>query len=186
MPNWCANTAILKHEDPAMIARARAGAVAGLLNEFIPVPKPLMETVSGHMGNGYEQELNQFKMQLNLKYFGYKDWYDFCTGEWGTKWDVTGDAQDHDNGVMIVFDSAWAPPIAAYEKLVDMGFEVAAKYYEPGCAFVGEWVNGEDMLFEIQGNSDWVIDNIPEHLDEAFAISENMAQWEEENEEERE
>ena len=39
------------------------------------------------------------------------------------------------------------------------------------------------MLFEIEGNSDWVINNIPEHLDEAFAISENMAQWEEEDEE---
>ena len=37
MPNWCYNTVELTHEDPKMIARARAAFLdKGLLNEFVP------------------------------------------------------------------------------------------------------------------------------------------------------
>ena len=76
------------------------------------------------------------------------------------------------------------PPIAAYEKLVGLGFEVEAMYYEPGVSFCGEWNNGEDLYYQIEGNSEWVRENIPEHIDEAFGISEGMEAWEEEEENE--
>jgi hypothetical protein len=57
-------------------------------------------------------------------------------------------------------------------------------YYEPGMGFCGAWMDGEDEYYQIEGNSEWVEANIPEYIDEAFGISENMAQWEEENAEE--
>ncbi len=185
MPNWCANSVVLKHKDPEFIARARRAVEKdGLLNEFIPVPKDLKETISGYMGDEEEQKQLEIQQAYNIKNYGYANWYDYCVNEWGTKWDVTGEVQDIDGGLMLNFDSAWAPPIAAYEKLKSMGFDIEANYYEPGCAFVGEWLDGEDYCYQIDGDSEWVRENIPEHLDDAYAISESMAQWEEEENEE--
>jgi hypothetical protein len=82
------------------------------------------------------------------------------------------------NTLTIGFDSAWSPPLEAYEKLCDMGFSIKAFYYESGCAFCGVWDNGNDESYDIQGNSDWVKLNIPKEIDEEFAISSNMAEWE--------
>ena len=37
MPNWCNNTLVLRHADPAMITRAKDAFAAGkFLNEFVP------------------------------------------------------------------------------------------------------------------------------------------------------
>ena len=179
MPNWCSNSVVLKHKDPEFIARARDAITRGeLLQEFIPVPKDLKETMSGFMGDAEEQKQLEIQQAYNIKNYGYSTWYDFCVGEWGTKWDVQGEYQDIEGGLMLNFDSAWAPPVEAYSKLVSMGFEVEAYYYEPGVSFVGQWIDGYEEHYDIQGNSEWVRENIPEHLDEAFAISENMEQWE--------
>lgn len=181
MPNWCSNSVVLKHKDPEFVARARQAAEKdGLLNEFIPVPKDLMETIAGSFGDEEKQKELEIQTAYNIKNYGYSNWYDFCINEWGTKWDVTGEVQDIDGGLMLNFESAWSPPIAAYEKLKSMGFEVEANYYEPGCSFVGEWIDGEDIYYQIEGNSEWVRENIPEHLDDAYGISEGMEQWEEE------
>lgn len=186
MPNWCSNSAVLKHKDPTFITRAREGIMSkGLLGEFIPVPKDLIETVAGSFSDSEEQKQLEIQTAYNLKNYGYANWYDFCVSEWGTKWDITGDCQDIEGGLMINFDSAWSPPVEAYNKLMSMGFEIEAFYYEPGVGFVGEWIDGNDNCYTIHGNSVWVQENIPEHLDEAFAISENMAQWEEEYDEEQ-
>ena len=194
MPNWCNNTLELEHEDPAMIERAKAALKRGeLLNEFIPVPADLQIT-AGFLGSGDEQTQLELKEQSNLEKHGYKNWYDFCVNEWGTKWDVGGgDATDHtmeDDGghrLSVSFESAWAPPCAAYEKLVELGFEVRAFYYEPGMAFAGIWDNGVDDYYEYGGlDSKGIEETLPVELDEMFCISEDVAQWEAENAEEEE
>jgi len=188
MPNWCNNSVEIYHDDPAMIERVRNAFNDGrLLDEFIPVPQELRDTVSGHCGDGYAQELNQIKMGLNVKYFGAKDWYDFCVNKWGTKWDVGGGdvnpAQDIPGGLMLGFDSAWSPPCAAYEKLMEQGFRIRAMYYEGGMAFAGIWEDGADDYYELSGmSSQQVIDELPEELDEGFGISESIAEYEAENE----
>ena len=39
MPNWCANTLTLEHEDPAMIERAKTAFAEGkFLKELVPPP----------------------------------------------------------------------------------------------------------------------------------------------------
>ena len=187
MPNWCNNTVVLKHSDPAMIERARkAFNGEGLLQEFIPVPKELTETVSGIVGMDKQAE-HEAQQAANIKKYGYANWYDFCVNEWGTKWEVGADgnpAQDIPGGLMLGFESAWSPPIAAYEKLLDMGFEIEAMYYEPGMAFAGIWDNGRDDYYEYGGmSSDEIAETLPAELDEAFGISESVAEWEEENQE---
>ena len=188
MPNWCNNSVVLKHQDPAMIERARkAFNGEGLLQEFIPVPQELIDTVSGSMGED-KREAHEAQQKANVEKYGYANWYDFCVNEWGTKWEIGADgnpAQDIPGGLMLGFDSAWSPPIAAYEKLLEMGFEIEAMYYESGMAFAGVWDNGHDDYYEYGGlDSKGIAETLPAELDEAFGISESAAEWEAEQEEE--
>ncbi len=196
MPNWCNNTVEVYHPDPSKLkALVEAFNEGKFCNHIIPVPKELTETVAGHCGEGYAQDLNQFKMELNLKYFGAKDWYDFCVARWGTKWDVGGDnaysdpveLKEGQNDVTLGFDSAWSPPVGVYEAMVEQGFSVRAYYYEPGMAFAGVWWDGDDNYFEYGGlTSEQIKEELPSDLDECFGISEAVAEWEAENEEEEE
>jgi hypothetical protein len=88
---------------------------------------------------------------------------------------------------MLTFESAWAPPCNAYEKLMDQGFRIRAMYYEPGMAFAGVWEDGMDDYYEYGGlDSKGIAEQLPVELDEAFGISESVAEWEEENKEENE
>ena len=187
MPNWCNNSVELYHADPAMIERARTAFNDGrLLDEFIPVPKDL-HIVAGRVGDDNDPkqiELKEAEIR-NLATYGYVTWYDFCVNEWGTKWDIGADgnpAQDIPGGLMLGFDSAWAPPVGAYEKLTEMGFSIRAMYYEPGMAFAGIWEDGNDDYYDYGGlDSAGIAEELPVELDEAFGISESAAEWEEEN-----
>jgi len=190
MPNWCNNTLTLEHENPAMVARAKAAFLNGrLLDEFIPVPTDL-QIVAGSVGDAVEQAKLVEQTELNRVTHGYGNWYDFCVNEWGTKWDVGGDdgvLNDIDGGIIVSFDSAWAPPTTAYEKLHEMGFKILAMYYEPGMAFAGVWEDGSDDYYEYGGlDSAGIAETLPSALDEAFGISESVAEWEAENAEDEE
>jgi len=191
MPNWCNNHITLQHDDPAMIKRAYDALERGeFLQEFIPVPKDLTETISGFVGDPEEQKKLEEKTALNRLIHGYGNWYDFCVGEWGTKWDCgeQGNADINPNDPKMLtagFDTAWAPPIAAYEKLLDLGFSIKAGYYEPGMAYAGIWEDGIDDMYEYGDmSSAEVAAQLPTELDDMFCISESMAEYEAENEEE--
>jgi hypothetical protein len=174
-----------------MLERARVAFKDGrLLDEFVPVPKSL-HIVAGRVGEKGSPEQNELEAQekANLEAHGYSTWYDFCVNEWGTKWDVGGDdhgpAQDIPGGLIMSFDSAWSPPIQAYEKMLDLGFSIRAYYYEPGMAFAGIWEDGDDDFYEYGGmTSEQVAEEFPTALDEMFGISESVAEFEEENQEE--
>ena len=190
MPNWCNNNLTLTHEDPAMIQRAYDALERGeFLNEFIPVPEDLQIT-SGRVGNDADAEQKALEAQTkaNVEKYGYGNWYDYCCGEWGTKWDVgdQGCSDIHPDGKMLhtTFDSAWSPPVNAYERLVELGFGVEAMYYEGGMCYAGTFSNGADEELNLEGMSaDEIEQNYPE-LDECFGISECMREYEAENEEE--
>jgi hypothetical protein len=198
MPNWCNNTITISHDDIKMMKRVVKGYNQNkLLDEFIPIPLELKE---GAMNTSelmkirnweYKKELDKVREELNRKYFGYKDWYDYCVSEWGTKWDIGRDSAPtllmkdiKDKTVTFDFDSAWSFPSSAYEKLVDMGFSITAYYFEGGMGFCGMWENGSDDYYSIEGNSEWVLNNIPPSINQHFGISDNMAAWETENAEE--
>ena len=190
MPNWCNNVLELGHEDPAMLVRAKDALNRGeFLNEFIPVPKDL-QIVAGCVGDPDEQKKLEEDTARNLEVHGYCNWYDFCVNEWGTKWDVGGDGMtaEIENGrISTSFDSAWAPPCAAMDKLMDLGFSVRLYYYESGMCFAGIYdENGDDYYDLSNMDSAAVQEELPAVLDEMFGISECMAEWEEENKEEEE
>ena len=187
MPNWCNNGITLRHADPAMIDRVIKGQ-EGLLMEFLPTPKELTETVAGFMGED-KRAAHEAQMARNIELYGYKDWYDWNVANWGTKWDVSFDSIErvNPNTVQASFDSAWAPPCAAYEKLIELGFYVKAYYNEPGMAFCGCWEGDTENGFfddyaDYSGEtSKTVRETVGPELDDYYSISETMAEYEEEN-----
>jgi hypothetical protein len=183
MPNWCSNNLILTHEDPQMIQRAYDALERGeFLQEFIPVPECL-KIVAGCVGDPVEQAKLEADTKRNQEELGYGNWYDYCVGEWGTKWDVgeQGASDIHPGGKMLhtFFDSAWSPPVYAYEKLVELGFGVEAMYYEGGMGYAGEFMNGCDQEINLEGMSADQVEREYPDLDECFGISESMREYEE-------
>lgn len=184
------NGLTLSHKDPAMIKRAVEAYREGrFLDEFVPVPEDLKIT-AGSLGDSEEQKKLEEATARNVEKYGYGNWYDFCVNEWGTKWDIGGNdgTEQYEEGAdsaSFSFDSAWAPPLTAYEKLEDLGFAVTGYYYEPGMGFVGVYRDGYDDYCELSGlNSTTVRDAIGEELDDYFCISESMAEWEDEEKDE--
>ena len=158
MPNWCYNTLTLTHEDPAMLERVEtAFNNDSLLSDFIPIPEDL-KIISGYFPEGSPEQIEtQALYKANMEKYGYTTWYDFCVEEWGTKWDIKNEGFEPtivDNSITLSFDSAWAPPLAAYKKFEDMGFDVLAYYHEPGMCFCGRYKAGEDESYNIDGDAD--------------------------------
>jgi hypothetical protein len=155
-----------------MLERARVAFKDGrLLDEFVPVPKSL-HIVAGRVGDDTDPKQIELEAQEKAR--------DYCVNEWGTKWDVGGDdqgpAQDIPGGLIMYFDSVWSPPIQAYEKMLDLGFSIRASYYEPGMCFAGIWEDGVDDFYELGDMTcEQVREELPEHLEEAYGISECMA-----------
>jgi hypothetical protein len=174
-----------------MIERARdAFNRQELLAEFIPIPKPL-HIVAGCVSDEAEQAKLEADTARNTEEYGYGNWYDYCVNEWGTKWDVGAEGYEveiEDGRLTMSFDSAWSPPVAAYEKLTELGFEVRAYYYESGMCFAGIWEDGCDEFYDLSHcrNADDAEDMLPTVLDEMFCISECMREYEEENADEEE
>ena len=160
MPNWCNNTINISHKEPAMVQRvADAWNSGAFLDSMIPMPYEFKKTLSevddykNRTNQEYWRKFQEAQEKLLLKYFGYKGWYDWRIANWGVKWDVGREGEYNeavvlDNEVEICFETAWCPPIQAYEKLRKMGYKIEASYYEPGMEFCGTWDDGEDNYIE--------------------------------------
>jgi aryl-phospho-beta-D-glucosidase BglC (GH1 family) len=171
-----------------MITRAiRAFKKGEFLNEFIPVPVALKETMAGSHGDDDKQAALEAATEYNRANYGYGNWYDFCIGEWGTKWDIGGRDEYalrlDKKSVRFSFQSAWAPPTDAYYKLIDLGFTIDAKYYEPGVGFAGWFYDGNDESYDLSNMDITEIENeLPEEINAEFGIVENMREWQDEEE----
>lgn len=189
MPNWCSNHITVRGGRQSEINRlADAFSNGGLCQAVVPCPAELLDTTSGFLGDPVEQAALEAKTTANIEKYGYGNWYDFQVANWGTKWDVTCDSVEIDSdglGFSGTFDSAWSPPITVCEALVEQGFEVTLYYYEPGMGFVGKWEDGCDDCYEYSSSTSATVRaEIGDELDDMFGISESMAEYEAENEEE--
>ena len=123
--------------------------------------------------------------------------YGTAVDTWGTKWDVSDEGLefiDHGDGTASIegwFDSAWAPPIAAYEVLA-ADFDscvISCSYFEPGMDFAGFWSSedGEEHLDNL--HDEWELpedqrSDLYRRLDEEYNLSEQFQEWDEEFSEE--
>jgi hypothetical protein len=185
MPNWCENSVTFTHKDPQQIQRLVAAFNDGrLLNEFFPLPEELRETTIFTPTNDTK------RAEQLIEKHGFSNCYDWQVSNWGTKWDVDSNGESAEAAgdateVTIYFNTAWSPPIGWYQHMEDeQSFSISAFYYEMGMGFCGCYEDGNDDYYEIAGDSAWVEKHIPAGINEAFNISENMSQWEDENDEE--
>ena len=194
MPNWCNNSISIQGGSNTIktLWEEATKEGSGLLNAMKPMPKELEDTTSP-TPEGSEQP----------KVDGYDNWYDWRVANWGTKWDIdtTQGLEFTDNGdgtaqISGWFETAWAPPIEAYNTFIeDMdGCSLIADYHEPGMDFAGIYDNGDDQYMEglgeyceqvVKGKTQ--LEDTPElfqTLDDTFGLVENAREWIEENEEE--
>jgi hypothetical protein len=183
MPNWCNNTATFygTKEQLDVLKNAPDG---NILNAIIPCPEELnnSELTTSYGDEEKQKVVDALKAAAHAKY-GYSSWYDWNIAHWGTKWDVNAElAEEGDGWVTFTFDSAWSPPINAYESAREQGYKVDAMFYEPGANYCGRWLDGYDDTYEIPATSAETRAEIPEEINEYFGIADDQEQWEEENE----
>ena len=173
MPNWCENQLSIygKKEDmDKFISVIKAGEDEyKLLETLYPTPEEL--SIGDVSMTPDEQQL------ANQQKFGYKSWYDWRIDKWGTKWPESDlrIAQDYTNRaddrveIAFGFDTAWSPPIEAFDKIsMDYPNLLFCLYYEePGMGFCGKnvWANGESIE-SYQG------DLITDYFDEDYLFEE--------------
>jgi len=146
MPNWCYNVATFTHKDPAMIKKLAEGAKTGeFFNDFVPMPDELRETTSPSPTN-----------EKLVEKYGYSDWYSWALGEWGTKWDAseTEVYETGDDYVHLRFDTAWSPPIAFYDKMTELGFDIDATFTEEAMQFAGVYKDGIEDSIDLDFDKD--------------------------------
>jgi len=198
MPNWCDNQITITGPNSVIdkiekiVKEEKDGD--GLLNFFHPMPKQLEDTTSPSSSADKPQPMVE----------GFDNWYDWRCENWSTKWEVNefyGVDRQHLNDsldestISFGFSSAWSPPINAYQTFImnmsekNLDVSVKAYYYEGGCDFMGCWDNGDDDCYapsELKSTDDWWNDGIGAELDEMFNITESMAEYEAEQEAEKE
>lgn len=158
MPNYTDNRVILSHDDSQqidMIYNIMNTEDTPLCQTLIPMDEKLLE-VSGFS--------DDYKPQ---------GWYEWRLENWGTKWDVgeTHCTRIDANTLQLTFYTAWSPPIPIFDKLVDMGFKVNARYLDESWMYAGEYAEGDNWT-----TND--VESLPEtypELDLEFGISEHMA-----------
>jgi len=148
MPNWCYNTATIKHDDKEMI-------------------DGIQKVIDEH---------GEFFNYIRPNPAG--EWqYDWSVENWGTKWDAEVNEPDRidDNTIRVNFDSAWSPPISLYEYMVEeLGYDVDAYYLEEGMCFAGHYFDGFDYYYDYSNmDASEVQDHLGE-VDEFWGISERM------------
>jgi len=156
MPNWCENHLSIYGPDDDMqniLDVIRIGEDDYMLLESLyPTPIELMI--------GDASIIPDEKQLDNLTNYGYKSWYEWRIAKWGCKWpesdlSVGQDYTNNGDGTSVIafnFDTPWAPPIEAFDKISqDYPNLLFCLYYEePGMGFCGSdvWAKGEKQQSE--------------------------------------
>jgi len=201
MPNYCSN--VVEIQGPQHILKTLVEHRLDFM-KIHPYPKEL-DITAGREGadDSPEQKALVAAEESNLKKYGYKNWYDWCVNNWGTKWNAGGDNDamqvdfDEDVGnqgiALFQFDTAWAPPLGVLEKLMETHPELSieCRYHEPGVGFFGVWTDGSDRCYETEQfpkstDAFWTQHADGRLLDETFGLVESMQEYEADQETEAE
>jgi hypothetical protein len=182
MPNWCNNNIEIRGPRAKIEAlwKAATAEAGGLLNAMVPMPTELEDTKKG---TGDELQIE--------KYDGFTNWYDWAVNKWGTKWDVDTEGLEYseegeDMAVITgYFDSAWSPPIEAYNRFLADNEEctLEASYYEMGMDFGGFYTDGNDEYMEGL-REEYALpedqqSDLFKRLDDEYGLSEQFAEYDE-------
>ena len=117
MPNWCQNTATISAPRPVIVKIRSVMTDPDHDSQLLKWMRPMPE----------DQQDN---------------WYDWCVGNWGTKWDITDPVvldETEEDSITIGFETAWGPPIQAFRHWAQQDGRVSYRlvYIETGMAFTG-------------------------------------------------
>ena len=190
MPNWCSNT-LWVEGNPEQLKEFISKSVKPLednpnynvftLEGLYPTPAELLNTeaFSGISDNATEEEKAKRSDEVKAleEKYGYTDWYMWRINKWGTKWDAceTQIYQDDEANFMVMFDSAWAPPVMWLEQIAPQFPELKFKmaYSEPGMNFCGVIYSNEDgTLSEEEGELQYTDEN-----DEPVEYDSDAERW---------
>ena len=193
MPNYCNN--VVEIQGPQHILKTLVDHKLDF-QKIHPYP-PELDITAGREGpdDSPEQRALVAAEESNLAKHGYKNWYDWCVANWGTKWNAGGDNDamqvDYDEDVgnqgiaLFQFDTAWAPPLGVLEKLMETHPELSieCRYHEPGVGFFGVWTDGSDRCYETEqfpksNDPFWTQHADGRLLDETFGMVESMQEYE--------
>ena len=127
MPNWCQNTAT------------------------ITAPRPVIDEIRAVMTDP-DHDSRLLKWMRPMPEDQQDNWYDWCVGNWGTKWDITDPVvldDTEEDAITIGFDTAWGPPIEAFRHWAEQDGRVTYRliYIETGMAFTG-WHSYDGEYFD--------------------------------------
>jgi hypothetical protein len=178
MPNWCCNSVKItasKNDLEAFIQK---------MGSFLSFEK-IDPTPSELLAHNFPLQNESLKKEFLAKY-GESDWYNWRVNNWGTKWDL--DERDfaamnpeglviEKNCISLFFDTAWAPPIKALEKLTKQfpSMKIGLKYYESGAGFAGETEISDGNSIDTEYKHD-----SKEYNEIADAFDPERGMWEEE------
>lgn len=187
MPNWTQNHITIKHADKSRIdlIEATNNTDKGVLATVIPCPEELNDEELTTWSRDDEVRLDAKRAAMMAKY-GYVSWYEWNIAHWGTKWDL---CEPHiqridDNTVVVTCETAWSPPVQAFETMKEMGYEIRALYCGEGPEFAGIWEDGNDNCFNTTNGSKQARAVLPQELNDHFGIADTLEEYERENEEE--
>jgi hypothetical protein len=150
MPNWCSNSITITGPVEKIHALRAVSIDKGLLEAMAPLG----------------------------------DWeYDRAVEAWGTKWDISNEGleyEDNGDGTATIggwADSAWAPPVEAFQTYSNANPEVTMElqYFEPGMAFIGVWDNtGGDAYWD---KLDELLDTTAEEDPVLYGLLEDFNVW---------
>lgn len=184
MPNWCSNTLWVEGNPEKLqkflskvVTDSDNGTLYSLdpqnrrftLEGMFPTPEELLGVSSPNVYRGEANDAEAIeKYNAEVKRleetYGYPDWYTWRLANWGTKWDVC-DSHIYENdeaNFMVMFDSAWSPPLIWLERVVakypELKFRIA--YSEPGNGYCGQafTANRGELHFE-EGELEYTDDN---------------------------
>jgi len=133
MPNWCENKVEVfgSEEDMKKFKEfVSDGDSLFSFQKIKPIPEELKDTTSPS---------GEPNVDLIHKY-GVDNWYDWCTNNWGVKWDVQDvELQEGGDTIYYHFDTPWGPPREIYHILVDEFPDVSIVWFydEPGMMVAG-------------------------------------------------
>ena len=142
MPNWCYNHLEVTGDEKQLqkfVEKSTTNIERDdefSFNGTYSMPKTLRITAGTHLSF-----IEKIKKYINIRLYGYDNWYNWSIANWGTKWDACEpEILNNDiNFFSVSFETAWAPPIAWIDNTMqdfpDLCFQL--EYEEPGMMFGG-------------------------------------------------
>jgi hypothetical protein len=151
MPNWCSNTlsikgnksqlkSFLKKSEKIVDGEKEYFTFSGTYPEPDYNVTPVSLTYPSVLASFAKTEKERKKIMENKPIIRKDGWWDWRVQNWGTKWEPSySDVHTIKDGVEILFDTAWGPPLGWLQKVSsdypDLHF--CLNYSEPGMCFAG-------------------------------------------------